>query len=96
MYRPILALNIDPLKFLHGRWVDFISFLREAVCVGKSKQLFFRGWDNWPSNSTWYMEMSDQIEPQPNLYFSIKHSAGDFTRPAQWNPQLGRGTHAQV
>ena len=32
--------------------------------------------------------MTDQIEPHKNLYFSIKHSAGDFTRPAQW---CGRG-----
>ena len=32
--------------------------------------------------------MTDQIEPHENLYFSIKHSAGDFTRPAQW---CGRG-----
>jgi hypothetical protein len=30
------------------------------------------------------------------LYFSIKHSSGDFTRPASWNPQLGVGKHAQI
>ena len=66
------------------RWVDFIKFLREAVCVAHGKDLFFRGWDNWPSSSAYYQNMTDQIEPHKNLYFSIKHSAGDFTRPAQW------------
>jgi hypothetical protein len=29
-------------------------------------------------------------------YFSIKHSSGDFTRPAKWNAQLGVGQHAQI
>ena len=70
------------------RWVDFIKFLREAVCVAHGKDLFFRGWDNWPSEAAYYENMTDQIEPHKNLYFSIKHSAGDFTRPAQW---CGRG-----
>ena len=66
------------------RWVDFIKFLREAVCVAHGKDLFFRGWDNWPSEAAYYQNMTDQIEPHKNLYFSIKHSSGDFTRPAQW------------
>ena len=77
-------------------WVDFIKFLRDEVCAGQGKDLFFRGWDNWPSNADYYEQMTDQIEPHSQLYFSIKHSAGDFTRPAQWNPQLGVGKHAQI
>ena len=36
------------------------------------------------------------MQTHPQLYFSIKHSAGDFTRPAQWNEQLGVGKHAQI
>ena len=76
--------------------MDFISFLREEVCVGHKKDVFFRGWDNWPSNAAYYEEMTDQITPHEQLYFSIKHSAGDFTRPAQWNHQLGVGKHAQI
>ena len=77
-------------------WVDFIKFLRDEVCAGQGKDLFFRGWDNWPSTADYYQQMTDQIEPHSQLYFSIKHSAGDFTRPAQWNPQLGVGKHAQI
>eukprot|EP01051_Picozoa_sp_SAG22_P000057 SAG22_NODE_1_length_62449_cov_158.689270_57_plen_70_part_00 len=64
--------------------VDFISFLREEVCVGQKKDLFFRGWDNWPSDAGYYQNMTGQIAPHEQLYFSIKHSKGDFTRPAQW------------
>ena len=66
------------------------------VCVKHKKDLFFRGWDNWPSNANYYVSMTDRIETHPQLYFSIKHSSGDFVRPAQWNPQLGKGKHAQI
>lgn len=40
--------------------------------------------------------MTDQIPTHEQLYFSIKHSSGDFTRPATWNDQLGVGKHAQI
>ena len=63
--------------------MEFISFLREQVCVNHKKDLFFRGWDNWPSSAAYYLTMSEQIPTHPQFYFSIKHSAGDFTRPAQ-------------
>lgn len=66
------------------------------MCIGHNKDLFFRSWDNWPSEAIYYQKMTDQITPHKQLYFSIKHSAGDFTRPAQWNSQLGVGKHAQI
>ena len=77
-------------------WVDIITFLRQAVCVLHRKQLFFRGWDNWPSQAEYYLAMTAKIPPHPKLYFSIKHSSGDFVRPASWNPQLGIGQHGQI
>jgi hypothetical protein len=46
--------------------------------------------------ASYYEQMTNQIPTHPQLYFSIKHSAGDFTRPAVWNPQLGTGKHAQI
>ena len=80
----------------HGPQVEFISFLRSAVCVGHKKDLFFRGWDNWPSDASYYKAMTDRIPTHDQLYFSIKHSSGDFVRPASWNQQLGVGNHAQI
>lgn len=77
-------------------WVDFITELRSLVCVKHQKQLFFRGWDNWASNAAAYTAMTDRIPTHSLLYFSIKHSAADFVRPAVWNPQLGVGQHAQI
>lgn len=77
-------------------WVSFITALRAMVCDRHQKQLFFRAWDNWPSEQSYYIEMTDRIPVHELLYFSIKHSPGDFTRPAGWNPTLARGNHAQI
>eukprot|EP00038_Savillea_parva_P017329 m.19844 g.19844 ORF g.19844 m.19844 type:complete len:597 (+) comp3731_c0_seq1:39-1829(+) len=77
-------------------WVSFIKELSRLVNVVHGKDLFFRGWDNWPSDASYYEQMTNQIPTHPQLYFSIKHSAADFVRPAAWNPQLGVGQHAQI
>ena len=86
----------SPSDKTQQRWVEFITFLRDAVCVGHKKDLFFRSWDNWPSDASYYLNMTNQIPTHSQLYFSIKHSSGDFVRPASWNDQLGVGQHAQI
>eukprot|EP01065_Artemidia_motanka_P005920 TRINITY_DN12878_c0_g1_i1.p1 TRINITY_DN12878_c0_g1~~TRINITY_DN12878_c0_g1_i1.p1 ORF type:complete len:588 (+),score=184.61 TRINITY_DN12878_c0_g1_i1:65-1765(+) len=86
----------SPSNNTADRWVDFITFMREVVSVQHGKDLFVRSWDNWPSDAGYYTAMTDRIPPHPHLYFSIKHSPGDFTRPAGWNPQLGVGKHQQI
>ena len=48
--------------------MEFITFLREHVCVNHQKDLFFRGWDNWPSSAAGYEKMSDQI---PVRHFTV-------------------------
>jgi hypothetical protein len=77
-------------------WADFATTLRQMVCVQQQKQLFFRSWDNWPSEASYYLNMTNRVPTHPLLYFSVKHSSGDFVRPASWNPTLGIGKHAQV
>jgi hypothetical protein len=86
----------SPSNGTMARWVEFITTLRDLVCVQHGKKLFMRAWDNWPSDTAYYLNMTTQIPVHPNLYFSVKHSAGDFVRPAVWNPTLGTGTHAQI
>jgi hypothetical protein len=85
----------NPAKTVEG-WADFATTLREMVCVQQNKQLFFRSWDNWPSEAAYYLKLTDRVPTHPLLYFSVKHSAGDFVRPAVWNPTLGIGKHAQI
>lgn len=77
-------------------WASFITALRDMVCEKHQRKLFFRSWTNWPSRQSYYLTLTDRIEPHPLLYFSIKHSPSDFYRPAGWNEQIGVGKHAQI
>lgn len=43
-----------------------------------------------------YEKITDQIEPHPNLVFSIKHTRGDFMRTFPFNPTIGIGKHKQL
>jgi len=86
----------SPTNGTNALWTEFVSFLRQAVCVAHGKDLFMRAWDNWASEVSVYTAITDPIPTHPQLYFSIKHSAGDFTRPAAWNPTLASGKHAQI
>jgi len=78
------------------RWVSFISALRSLVCEGHGRDLFIRTWDNWPSSSSYYLQLTNQIPTHRQLYFSIKYTAGDFLRNQPFNQQLGVGKHAQI
>ena len=80
-------------------WADFITFLRDEVCVKLGKTVLFRTWDNfdgWTSSSEYYLAVMSQVAPHDNLYISIKHTAGDFYRNMAFNHQLGVGEHAQI
>ena len=41
-------------------------------------------------------QVTNQVEPHPNLVFSIKHTALDFWRYVKFNPCLAQGKHRQV
>jgi hypothetical protein len=42
------------------------------------------------------LELTDPIEPHPNLLFGIKHSGDDFLRKVPFNATLGVGRHRQI
>lgn len=81
-------------------FVRLLRFLREQICVRHGKTLIHRTWDTQPnrfhSSRDFYCAVTDQIEPHPNLVFSIKHTKVDFHRWVLPNPCLGEGKHPQV
>ena len=81
-------------------YVKLLRFLREAICVRHGKQIFFRTWDIFPdklhASLPHYLEVTDQVEPHPQLAFSIKHTALDFWRHVKVNECLTQGRHAQI
>lgn len=78
--------------------VTLINLLKEEVCVKRNKKLFYRTWDfGWMhTEPEIYIAITDQVEPHPNLIFSIKHTKGDFLRTFPFNPTLGVGKHKQI
>lgn len=95
----------SPVKTVQGQsaqeavWVSFISFLRDLVCEVHGKKLYFRAWDSfagWSGDPGYYLNVTNPVAPHPNLYFSIKHTAGDFFRYMPFNRQLAVGNHAQI
>ncbi len=81
-------------------YVRLLRFLREELCVKHGKHVIFRTWDIFPDKlhavPEHYLEVTDRVEPHPQLLFSIKHTALDFWRRVKVNECLARGRHAQV
>lgn len=78
--------------------IKLINLLREEVCVKRNKMVFYRTWlsagmDTMPDV---YLAVTNQIEPHPNLVFSVKHTQGDYQRTMNFNPTLGIGKHPQI
>ena len=78
--------------------VTLLNILREEICVKRHKKLFYRTWDfGWfHTDPDVYLSITNQIEPHENLFFSIKHTKGDFLRTFSFNPTLGIGKHQQI
>lgn len=59
--------------------IILLKILREEICVKRNKKLFYRTWDfgyNFHNNPDYYLAVTDQVDPHPNLIFSIKYQQG--------------------
>lgn len=90
----------NPVEEKIRHFVKLLRFLREEICVRHGRLLFHRTWDVWPNrfhaNADFYLRVTNQVEPHPNLLFSIKHTVLDFHRRVEFNPCLTLGQHRQV
>ena len=78
--------------------VKLINLLREEVCVKRNKKIFYRTWSfgGIHEDPKYYTNVTNRIEPNDNLVFSIKHTKGDYHRTFDFNPTLGIGNHGQI
>ncbi|MFZ6770014.1 hypothetical protein ACO0LM_23425 [Undibacterium sp. Di26W] len=79
--------------------VALINLLRDEVCVKSNRTVYYRTWDfghNFHNNPKYYLDVTDAIDPHPQLIFSIKHQSGDFHRLTPFNPSLATGRHRQA
>ena len=87
----------DPLSRGVASHVTMLNLLRETVCVKHNRKLLYRTWlSGIDENAGMYESVTAQVEPHPNLFFSIKHCINDFHRTHRFSPPLGRGRHPQV
>ncbi len=72
----------NPISRKQESHILLINTLRKKICVEHGKKLIYRTWDFGHFHSTpgWYTSVVDNIEPHPNLFFSIKHTIVDFWR----------------
>lgn len=92
-----------PVRYGENEKQDYIRllrYLRDCICVRYNRKLFFRTWDCFPdkfhADASFYLDVTNEIEPHENLIFSIKHTALDFWRNVKVNPCLTLGKHKQV
>jgi hypothetical protein len=78
---------------------EIITILRDEVCAKCDRAVIYRTWDfgnNFHVNPTYYLKVTNAIEPDANLMFSMKHQAGDFHRLTPFNPTIAIGKHRQI
>jgi len=75
-----------------------INILKEEICVKRNKKLFYRTWDfgYFHTQPDFYLAATKGVEPHPLLFFSIKHTNGDFLRGYPFNKTIGIGVHQQI
>jgi len=88
----------DPITRGAASHLILLNILRDEVCVKRGKLVFYRTWsfDGFATDPSYYLSVTDNIEPHPNLIFSVKHTAGDFWRTIPFNPTIGIGRHPQI
>lgn len=47
--------------------IPLMQIIREEICVKREKQLIFRTWRAFDVHAKHYQEVSDAVEPHPNL-----------------------------
>lgn len=75
-----------------------LEILREEACEKLGKEIIYRTWDfgMFHVKPEYYLAVTEQIEPHNKLFFSIKHTEGDYHRTFPFNPTLGIGRHKQI
>lgn len=76
--------------------IPLMKLLRDEVCVKRGKQLVFRSWLSFDTNEATYKQISDAVEPHPNLMIGVKHCEGDFHRGNPFSKVMGIGRHPQL
>lgn len=75
-----------------------MQLLRDEVCLKRNKKIIYRTWDFdfFHTRPDYYLQVTEKVEPHPNLYISIKHTNGDYFRTLGFNKTITLGKHKQI
>jgi hypothetical protein len=75
--------------------IDLLYALVDQVIENHAKILFYRTWsfDGFIFDPAYYLNVTNVIEPGPNLLFVIKNTQYDFWRITLFNPTIDQGIH---
>lgn len=78
--------------------IFLIRYLQEKVCKEYHKKIFYRSWGfgKFQYDPEYYLKISNSIDTDPDFYFCIKHTEGDFHRTFPFNQCLNIGKHQQI
>ena len=88
--------HIDRPQDVDATVIPLARLLREEVCVKRHKTLVFRTWLSFDTKLADYQKVSDAVEPEEHLVFSVKHCEGDFFRGHPFSKVIGAGRHPQL
>ena len=90
--------NGDPAEKIIRNHAALINLLRRTACEKYGKTIIYRTWapGGLHTDADLYLAVAERVPPHPGLYFSIKHTDGDFHRTFGFNPTIGIGRHQQL
>lgn len=88
--------SIKDKRNVRATIVPLLTLLRDEICMKRNKQLIFRTWLSFDTDAAAYLDVSNAVEPHPNLSISVKHCEGDFHRGNPFSRIIGLGRHPQI
>ncbi|ORX38911.1 glycoside hydrolase superfamily [Kockovaella imperatae] len=91
-------VGASPITDGYKSHIKLLKALEETVIKRHNKLLLYRTWsfDGFINDPEYYLNVTNEIQPHPNLYFVIKHTEADFWRTVKFNPTLGIGKHQSL
>jgi hypothetical protein len=90
---PYHAGRVDNPTSASSTIIPLMNVLRDEVCVKLNKQVIFRSWYSFDTDTNTFLAVSAGVAPHTNLLWSIKHCEGDFHRGNAFSKVMGLGRH---
>lgn len=98
-YNTPYHIGNNPIVGKDTKYHNFlINYLKDKVCIEKDKEIIYRTWgfSGFQNDKKVYEKISNKIDTNENLFFSVKYTTGDFHREVKFNQCVNAGKHKQI